>query len=106
VKKSHGPALRQEVIDLVQCPQCWGRSVIKGVFHEMACDNCNASGWVHAETRQALPLQSLVTQLSLRLRRAEHQIALMTPAGKAPGPAVQYQGTNRRGAGGSNFTGD
>jgi hypothetical protein len=106
MKKRHGPAFKQQVIELVQCPQCWGRSVIKGVFHEMACDNCNASGWVHAETLEALPVETLVTQLSLRLRRAEHLIALMQPGGKASGAAAQYQGNNRRGAGGSNYTGD
>jgi hypothetical protein len=106
MKKSHGPAFRQQVIDLVQCPRCWGRSVIKGVFHEMACDNCNASGWVNAETLEALPVESLVTQLSLRLRCVEHQLALVKPAGQVSGAAAQYQGTNRRGAGGSNYTGD
>jgi hypothetical protein len=107
MKKSHGPAFRQPVIELVQCPHCWGRAVIRGIFfREMPCNGCNASGWVHAETLEALPLQTLVTQLSLRLRKAEHQVALIKPTGKATGPAAQYQGTNRRGAGGSNFTGD
>jgi hypothetical protein len=106
MKKSHGPAFKQQVIELVQCPRCWGRSIIKGVFHEMACDNCNASGWVHAETLEALPVEILVTQLSLRLRRAEHQLALIKPTDKVSGAAAHYEGTNRRGAGGSNYTGD
>lgn len=106
MKKNHGPAFKQQVIDMVHCPQCWGRSVIKGVFHEMACDRCNASGWVNAETLEALPLETLVTQLSLRLRRAEHQLALATPTAQVTGAAAHYEGTNRRGAGGSNYTGD
>lgn len=105
MKKSHGPAFRKQVIELTQCPACRGMAVIKGVFHEMACVQCNASGWVVAATGEALPVDELVTQLSLRLQAAQRQIEqLNKPA--LMGPAVQYQQNNRRGAGGTNYTGD
>ena len=106
MKKSYGHAGMPPVIDLVQCPRCLGRSVIKGIFHELACDNCNGSGFVMAVTLEALPVETLVTQLSLRLRRAEHQIEQLKRPALMSGPAAQYEQNNRRGAGGTNFTGD
>jgi hypothetical protein len=103
MKKSHGPAFRKELIDLVQCPTCRGKAVTKSMFYELACTDCNASGWVAAESGEALPLDELVTQLSLRLQAARRQIEnLQNP--RATGPEAIYQEGNRRGAGGSNRT--
>lgn len=105
MKKIHGPSFRKERIDLAQCPACRGKAVIKAVFHEMACAQCNASGWVEALTGDALPLEELVTQLSFKLQAAERQInELRNP--RVVGPEATYQGSNRLGAGGSNYTGD
>jgi len=105
MKKSHGPSLRAAQLDLAKCPACRGRAVIKGVFHELACVQCNASGWVTADTGDALPLEVLVTQLSIRLQAADHQLAQFRKV-MPSGAAQQYEQNNRRGAGGSNFTGD
>lgn len=105
MKKSHGPALRAAQLDLAKCPACRGRAVIKGVFHELACVQCNASGWVTAETVEALPLEVLVTQLSIRLQAAERLIAQLN-CFKPAGAEAQYNENNRRGAGGTNYTGD
>lgn len=103
--RRHGPSFKKERIDLAQCPACRGAAVIKGVFHEMACVQCNASGWVEASTGQALPLEELVTQLSFRLQAARRQInELRNP--RATGPEASYQEANRLGAGGGNYTGD
>ncbi|EKT4540300.1 hypothetical protein QEM15_002469 [Pseudomonas putida] len=105
MRKSHGPAFKKAVIDLDECPLCRGRAVTQGVFHELPCDYCNASGWVAAATGEALPLDELVTQLSLNLQAATRQIEqLKNP--QASGPEATYQGSNRRGAGGTNYTGD
>lgn len=102
--KRHGPSLRRTRIELAECPACRGRAVVRGVFYELACDRCNASGWVDAASGQALPLDELVTQLSLRLQAAQQQISALKRPGS--GPAAQYEHNNRRGAGGSNYTGD
>ncbi|MDG9890582.1 hypothetical protein [Pseudomonas juntendi] len=103
--KSHGPAFKKAVIELDKCPLCRGRAVTQGVFHELPCDHCNASGWVAAVTGEALALDELVTQLSLKLQAANRQIEqLKSP--RATGPGAQYQEGNRRGAGGTNYTGD
>ncbi|KWV72154.1 hypothetical protein [Pseudomonas fluorescens] len=105
MKKSHGPAFRAAQLDLAKCPACRGRAVISGVFHEMACVQCNASGWVTAEAGEALPLEVLVTQLSIRLQAADHQLAQFREVAPS-GASAQYEQNNRRGAGGTNFTGD
>ncbi|MGF0241235.1 hypothetical protein ACQR3P_18460 [Rhodococcus sp. IEGM1300] len=105
IQKSHGPRFRADQLDLARCSACRGRAVIKGVFHELACVQCNASGWVAAETGEALPLEVLVTQLSIRLQAVEHQIAQFNRF-KPAGTEAQYERNNRRGAGGTNFTGD
>ena len=106
MKKSHGPAFRAARIELTRCSACRGRAVTQGVFHELPCEQCNASGWVSAETGEALPLDVLVTQLSLRLQAAEQQIEQLKRPVLMNGPAAQYKQNNRRGAGGTNFTGD
>lgn len=101
--RKHGPSFNKAVIELAQCPTCRGKAVIQGVFHQLACVQCNASGWVAAVTGEALPLEELVTQLSLRLQAAQRQInELKHP--RATGPEAIYQEGNRRGAGGSNRT--
>lgn len=106
MKKSHGPAFRAAQLDLAKCPACRGRAVITGVFHELACVQCNASGWVTAETGEALPLEVLVTQLSIRLQAAEQRLELLARPARAVGPEAQYENNNRRGPGATNFTGD
>lgn len=105
MKKSHGPALTRAQIELAQCTTCRGKCFIKPMFYELDCPDCSASGWIDQATREALPLDQLVTQLSLRLRRAESQLAQFSKV--APkGAAKHYEQNNRRGAGGTNYTGD
>lgn len=104
-RKSHGPAFKKAAIKLAQCPLCRGRAVIKGVFHELPCSHCHASGFVAAATGEALALDELVTQLSMRLQAATRQIEQLRNL-RASGPEAAYQGSNRRGAGGTNYTGD
>jgi len=103
--KKHGPAFKKAVIELEECPLCRGRAVTKGLFHELPCDHCNASGFVAAATGEALALDELVTQLSMRLRAALQQIERLKKP-QATGPGAHYQEGNRLGAGGSNYTGD
>ena len=105
MNRSHGPAFRKALVELVECPLCRGRAVTRGLFHELPCDHCNASGWLAAATGEALALDELVTQLSMRLQAATRQIEQLRKAG-ATGPAAGYQESNRLGAGGTNYTGD
>lgn len=103
--KKRGPDFKKAVIELDKCPLCRGRAVIQGVFHELPCDHCNASGWVAAATGEVLALDELVTQLSMRLQAATRQIEQLRKVG-ATGPAAAYLDGNRLGAGGTNYTGD
>ena len=104
MKKSHGPAFRKEMKPLRGCYDCRGSGLRLGMFHEIECVTCNASGWVCAETGQALPLADLVLQLNMKLRAMERQLATAEQA--QGGAHEQYEKNNRRGAGASNFTGD
>ncbi|ROQ49116.1 hypothetical protein [Pseudomonas putida] len=105
MKKTHGPAFKKAVIELEECPLCRGRAVTQGLFHELPCDRCNASGWVAAATGEALALDELVTQLGMRLQAATRQIEQLKKP-RATGPEALYQEGNRLGAGGINYTGD
>ncbi|PYC33988.1 hypothetical protein [Pseudomonas protegens] len=106
MKKSHGPAFKVEQLDLAQCSTCRGQAFVSGVFHRLPCLQCNASGWVTADTGDALPLEVLVSQLSLRLQAAESRLRQRGKQEQASGPGAAYAGNNRRGAGGTNYTGD
>lgn len=103
MKKIHGPAFVRCLIPLADCPSCAGKGIIQGVFHQLDCIGCHASGLVHAETLESLPLEDLVVQLGMLLRRERFMTKVKTAA---TGIVSQYQQNNRRGAGGSNFTGD
>jgi hypothetical protein len=111
VKKSHGPSFRRELKFIVECNICRGTGIYTGVFHQMTCDNCNASGWVCGRTLKALPMVDIVQVLNVRLREALAEIAKANRAqarmpAESKGAAQQYEQNNRRGAGGTNYTGD
>lgn len=103
--KKHGPAFKKAVIELDKCPLCRGRAVTKELFYEMPCGHCNGSGWVEAATGEALALDELVTQLSMRLQAATRQIEQLKRP-RPGGPEAGYQDGNRLGVGGTNYTGD
>ncbi|MFJ3487747.1 hypothetical protein ACIPL1_30620 [Pseudomonas sp. NPDC090202] len=104
MKKSHGPAFRKELKPLIECGICRGACVTSGMFYQLDCTHCHGSGLVCQVTGEALPLEELVPQLGMRLRNANAQLArARQPMG---GAHEQYEQNNRRGAGGSNLTGD
>ena len=106
MQKRQGPGFKRERIELEPCSICKGRAVVAGVLYELVCTDCNGSGWVVEGSRLVLPLEELVTQLSFKLQVAEHEIRTLKRLGNAAGPERYYIHPNRRGAGGSNFTGD
>lgn len=106
MRRSHGPAFKVDQLDLAQCSTCRGKAFVSGVFHQLPCLQCNASGWVTADTGEALPLEVLVSQLSLRLQAAESRLSRRGQQEQASGPGAAYAGNNRRGAGATNYTGD
>lgn len=114
MNKSHGPDFYTRMISLDNCRTCRGRAVVKQVFFELPCERCNGSGWVHGDTGEALCLEVLATQLGLRyresLRENKHLRRELAEAtgGQSPKAAesAYYEHNNRRGAGGTNYTGD
>ncbi|PPA05857.1 hypothetical protein C4E44_01625 [Pseudomonas sp. MWU12-2312b] len=99
----HGPAKAGREIPVADCPSCGGRGLIRGVFHQLECIGCHATGMVHAETLEAIPLEVLVVLLGTMLRKARN---VVTGPSVPAGAEAHYNENNRRGAGGSNFTGD
>lgn len=106
IKKQHGPAFRKDLKLLVKCPDCQGRGFTSGVFHQLDCGACNFSGLVEAGTGKPLELQELAGQLSLRLQLAQREIDVLKREPSKKGPAAIYEQNNRRGPGGTNYTGD
>ncbi len=114
MNKKHGPAFYAQMISLDNCRACLGRAVVKQVFFELPCERCNGSGWVHGDTGEALSLEVLATQLGLRYREALHENKhlrweLAEIRGEQKPKAAEsayYEQNNRRGAGGTNYTGD
>lgn len=102
-KRTHGPAFMRCLIPLTDCPSCAGKGVIQGVFHQLECIGCHASGQVHAVTLEPLPVEELVVQLGMLLRRERHN---PKAAPEVDGVVAQYQDINRRGPGGSSYKGD
>ncbi|WP_405120799.1 hypothetical protein [Pseudomonas leptonychotis] len=100
------------VIPLVRCEVCQGQGVIKGILHVMDCAGCNGAGLIDRATNEALSLEVMVQQLRVRLNRANRRIdqqqEQLERAGLVPvtGPAADYQGNNKKGAGGAHRTGD
>lgn len=106
VKRGLQDGFKRPRLDLVQCPVCKGRAVVKGVFYELVCADCNGSGWVVEGSRLVLPLEELVTQLSFKLQQAQRQIEALKGSAKLIGPQQPYLEPNRLGPGGINYTGD
>lgn len=104
--KGHGVGFKRPRIELEPCPTCKGKAVVEGVFYEKICTACNGSGWVVLGSRLVLSSDELVTQLSFKLQQAQREIEGLQRGPSMSGPAAYYQQNNRRGAGGSNYTGD
>jgi hypothetical protein len=99
MKKQHGPALVRSLIPMTECPSCAGKGLIKGLLHEFDCIGCHSSGFVHAQTLEPLLMEDLVVQLGRMVRHLSCSPAIGSEA-------RTYQQNNRRGAGGTNYTGD
>ncbi|MBV7565576.1 hypothetical protein [Pseudomonas sp. PDM27] len=106
MQKGQGLGFKRQRIELEPCPGCKGKAVVEGVFYEQICTACNGSGWVVLGSGQVLSSDELVTQLSFKLQQAQREIEVLQQGSSISGPAEYYQQNNRRGAGGSNYTGD
>ncbi|WP_027923813.1 hypothetical protein [Pseudomonas sp. URMO17WK12:I12] len=106
MKNAQAHSFRKARIELEHCFTCKGKAVVQGVFYELVCCDCNGSGWVMAGSGLMLSTDELVTQLSLRLQQAQREIEVLQRGPTLCGQAEYYQQNNRRGAGGSNYTGD
>lgn len=97
---------KRERIELEPCSICKGSAVVKGLFYELVCTDCNGSGWLVRGSRLVLSLDELVIQLSFKLQQAQCEIEVLKGLNKVVGPQRLYERSNRLGAGGTNYTGD
>lgn len=105
MKKVHGPAFVRCLIPLTDCPSCAGKGIIQGVFHQLDCIGCHASGQVHAITLEPLPMEELVVQLGMTIRSQAAYLKTVDHSAVSS-DAEKYQQDNRRGPGASNYKGD
>ncbi|EJM78417.1 hypothetical protein [Pseudomonas sp. GM55] len=106
MQKGQGYGFKRRRIELEPCPTCKGKAVVNGLFYELICTACNGSGWVIRGSRLVLSSDELVTQLSFKLQQVQREIELLQQGSSTSGQAEYYQMNNRRGAGGTNYTGD
>lgn len=106
MQKRPGPGFKRERIELEPCSICKGKAVIKGVFYELICTDCNGSGWVVGGSKLVLSSDELVTQLSFKLQHVQREILALKSQSEMDGLQRQNDKANRLGAGGTNYTGD
>lgn len=97
--KKHGPDLKKAVPAIQRCRTCRGKGFTEGVFFQIDCTACDGAGWVGmdgAPVEQA----SLIRALGRRVDKAEQELVARAKT------STMFDDNNRRGAGGSNFTGD
>jgi len=95
--KRLGPSFRRQRVELKKCPACHGRGVVKPMFYEMPCTDCNAGGVVDKATGEALALEDLVLQLRLKandqqdeIDRLRSQLVNTSPTENKHGPMGTY----------------
>lgn len=106
MQKAQGTSFKRQKINLELCPICKGKAMVEGLFHELACTDCNGSGWVVSGCRLVLSSGELLTQLSFKLQQAQRELAALKGSANVVGLQRHYEQTNRLGAGGTNYTGD
>jgi len=106
MQKRPVPSFKRERIELEPCSICKGKAVVKGLFYELVCTDCNGSGWVVRGSKLVLSTDELVTQLSFKLQRAQSEISALEGLPLTSEPQSQNERVNRLGAGGTNYTGD
>jgi hypothetical protein len=106
MQKGRVRGFKRERIELESCSICEGKAVVKGLFYELVCTDCNGSGWVVRGSKLVLSSDELVTQLSFKLQHAQREILALKSASQMSGLQRQNDKANRLGAGGTNYTGD
>lgn len=106
MQKGRVPGFKRDRIELESCAICLGKAVVKGLFYELVCTDCNGSGWVVKGSKLVLCSDELITQLSFRLQRAQSEISALKGLPLTSEPQSQYERVNRLGAGGTTYTGD
>lgn len=94
-----GPDLQKAVPAIQRCRACRGQGFTKGVFFELDCAACDGTGWLGMDGMPVEPA-ALIRSLGRRVTEAEQRLVDQAKV------STWAEDNNRRGAGGSHFTGD
>lgn len=103
MRKKHGPDFKREDIKVERCRDCRGKGTVTGVFYELPCTDCGGVGWV-ASGMIGVSMEDLAWALGQRANKAEHELAERIRTSVLAGNGSQRN--NRKGPGGSHYTGD
>lgn len=73
--KKAGPSLRREIPPLKRCDDCSGTGEVKGLFHEMECYTCNATGVLHKETGEQVDHKLVLKAMRTVITKQRKEIA-------------------------------
>jgi hypothetical protein len=106
MKKSHGPDFLKHHRRVINCADCRGRGVVKGLFYELDCVCCTGFGWVYADDGRSVEpteMPALIRFLTERILLLERDMSRVV---RGSGVQQQYEQNNRLGPGGTHYTGD
>ena len=103
--KKHGPDLKKAAIEVQRCRSCRAKGVVQGIFYELPCEDCKGVGWV-ATGGAAVTIEQLAHALGKRADHAEHELAERIRTSTLAGVSPSRPWNNRKGPGGSHYTGD
>jgi len=72
VRKKSGPSLRLKLPELVDCSDCSGKGVIKGMFHKMICNRCDGSGVV-TSSGDPIDRDTMVAHMKVAIAKLRQQ---------------------------------
>lgn len=101
--KQRRQELSTRILPLADCSACAGAGLEQGLYGKRVCVTCLGVGLIGAGGEPLL-LEEALLQLRLRLTQVEGEARQLRA--RLPAPDSIYCTDNRRGAGGSHFTGD
>lgn len=76
--KKAGPDLKIKMPELVICPDCNGKRLVKSLIYEMTCSRCEGLGKVDAETLEAVPIHIGYPALMKSIDRLRYQNKILS----------------------------
>lgn len=105
-KRGYKVAQKIEMRFVRLCERCHGAGEIMGAVMRIDCDHCYGHRFISSASGEPASGQELGAELHNAFCRTAMVFSGVEQAASTSGPEAAYQGSNGRGAGGSNYTGD